>query len=329
MNRFVPHEFAQQAAIHTLWPSQAVLWPECLTQARIEFARFLELAAEPSAQDHATEIVIYASTDEAETDARQRCAGFARFERARYGDVWARDTGPVFVNTDAGLRAVRFQFNGWGGKYVYEGDTETGIDIASRDQVLVETSKIVCEGGALEFDGAGTLLTTRDSVLNPNRNPGLSETEFEVEVERLFGVTRVIWLDRGLIGDHTDGHIDNIARFIAPGRVVCQRASGDDDPNAEILAEIEAALRDANLDVVTIASPGHVSLEDDEIAAASHMNWVVGAKNLVMPIYNDRGAEAARDLQSVLKSHEVVTSPSRAILLGGGSFHCVTCNQPT
>ena len=328
MARHVPIEFDPQRAIHTLWPWRDDLWPDRLTQARIEFAQFLRLVAEPGDDGARTPIVIQAANAASHADAKARCGDFASIHRAAYGDVWARDTGPVFAKSGAGLKAVRFGFNGWGGKFLYEDDQEIGAAIASLGDAEPIVSTLICEGGALEFDGAGTLLTTRDVVLNPNRNPGLTEAQFEAEMARLFGIERVIWLERGLVGDHTDGHIDNIARFIAPGRVVCQHANGSDDPNREVFEEIETNLKTAGLDVVSIPSPGRVELEHGSVDPASHMNWVVGARNLVMPVYNGAGERAAQVLQDALKSHEVVASPSRTILSGGGSFHCVTCNQP-
>jgi agmatine deiminase len=328
----VPHEFEPQRAIHTLWPAAEDLWEEDLDPARAEFAAFLRLAAE-GADGTGPEIIIYAATPRAAADARARLPG-ARVIEAAYGDVWARDTGPVFVTGPGGLQAVRMVFNGWGGKYDLPGDTAIGADIARQAGADVRASALVCEGGALEFDGAGSVITTRQCVLNANRNPGWSEGQVEAELARLFGVTNVIWIDEGLVGDHTDGHVDNIVRFLRPGVVACQAASGKDDPNAAVLDAIARQLdsaRDAAgqpLRVVRIPSPGFVEHVEGGPAAASHMNWVAGPKNLVMPAYNDHAGAAAKALQAACAERMVVASPSSAILTGGGSFHCVTCNEP-
>lgn len=321
----VPHETEAQATTHTCWPAAADLWEDDLEPAREEFAAFLAASGAP--------ITVYAADANAEADARRRLRQ-ATVVRAAYGDVWARDTGPVFVSAGDQLSAVRMGFNGWGGKYELEGDQTIGANIAAQAGAKIVSADLICEGGALEFDGQGTLITTRQCVLNSNRNPGLTEAQFEAFAREYFGVTKVIWLDEGLVGDHTDGHVDNIARFAAPGVVVCQAPSGSDDPNAKVLGQISRALKQATdatgarLQVVEIASPGYVDLGEGEAAAASHMNWVVGPNTVVMPAYNNHAKAAARALQQAFKSHRVVTSPSRAILTGGGSFHCVTCNQP-
>ena len=333
-HRTVPHETAGQAAIHTPWPAAHELWESDIEPARAEFARFLALMSTPGLDGLPLPVTIYAATAEAEADARRRCGHFARVVREAYGDVWARDTGPVFVRTDGGLKAVRFRFNGWGGKYDLPGDQTIGTRIAREAGAALEEADFICEGGALEFDGEGTVITTRQCVLNANRNPRLTEKDVEARLEALFGVTRVVWLDEGLLGDHTDGHVDNIARFAAPGLVVCQAASGRDDPNAKLYDRIARDLaratdaRGRRLEVLRVASPGRVELEDGRPAAASHMNWVVGPRHVVMPAYNDRARLAARSLQRAFPGRKVVVSGSNAILTGGGSFHCVTCNQP-
>ncbi|XBQ16627.1 MAG: agmatine deiminase family protein [Oceanicaulis sp.] len=332
--RLVPHETAAQEAIHTCWPAATELWEEDLEPAREEFARFLALAAAPGADGKRLEIVVYAATAEAEADARRRMGRLVKVVREPYGDVWARDTGPVFARTAQGLDAVRFQFNGWGGKYDLPGDLTVGERIAKEAGARLVKADFICEGGALEFDGEGTVITTRQCLLNPNRNPRFTEKDVEVRLEALLGVSKVIWLDEGMIGDHTDGHVDNIVRFAAPGLVVCPEAAGPDDPNAKIYEAIAKDLARATdaagrrLSVLRVPSPGLVQSEAGGPAAASHMNWVVGPRHVVMPAYNERAQLAARRLQRAFPGRKVVVSGANAILTGGGAFHCVTCNQP-
>lgn len=331
---FIPHETAPQAALHACWPAAADLWRADLAPARAEFARFLTLTAAAGEDGRALPLILYAATQEAEADARRRLGRLARIVRAPYGDVWTRDTGPVFVRNGAGLDAVRFRFNGWGGKYQLEGDQSIGAVIAAEAGAPVAPSDLICEGGALEFDGEGAVITTRQCLLNPNRNPDWSERDVDAELERVLGVKKVIWLDEGLIGDHTDGHVDNIARFAAPGLVVCQTAAGADDPNAKLYAEIARALRAAKdakgrrLEVIEIPSPSRVETEEGGPAAASHLNWVIGPRHVVMPAYNARAREAVRALQPAFSNRTVVASDANHILTGGGAFHCVTCHQP-
>lgn len=327
--RRVPHETAVQTAIHTCWPAAADLWEENLEPARAEFAAFCTLMAQGGQA-----LVIHAATAEAEASARKAMGTDVKILRNPYGDVWARDTGPVFAVEGGKLLAIRFRFNGWGGKYALDGDQQIGLAIAASAGAQLREVDLVCEGGALEFDGEGSVITTRQCLLNANRNPSLTEAQVEDRLKEALGLQQVIWLDEGLIGDHTDGHVDNIARFIAPGIVACQEASGSDDPNAEIYDAIARQLESATdakgrkLKIVRIPSPGLVTDEEGEPKAASHMNWVIGPKNVVVPAYNDRAEAAVTALKPYFAGRALAASPSLHILSGGGAFHCVTCNQP-
>jgi agmatine deiminase len=147
-------------------------------------------------------------------------------------------------------------------------------------------------------------------------------------------VTKVLWLDEGLLNDHTDGHIDNLVRFVAPGRVVCQAPAGREDPNHDVLEEIAlslAAMSDAQgrkLDVVRIPSPGVVEDEDGDAVPASHMNFIIGNATVVVPIYSGTGDDAVNALGSLFPDRKVLGLSSHAILTGGGSFHCITQQEP-
>jgi agmatine deiminase len=325
----IPHETAAQSVIHTCWPSHGELWEDNLDPARAEFASFVSHLVRGGQA-----VTVHAASDETARDVRARLGDTVTIVRNPYGDVWVRDTGPVFAVSGGALTAVRFRFNGWGGKYALDGDQQIGLAVASLAGAALKEIDLVCEGGALEFDGEGTLITTRQCLLNANRNPGLSEAQVEDRLKDALGIDTVIWLDEGLVGDHTDGHVDNIARFIAPGIVACQVASGSDDPNAKIFETIARQLdaaRDAKgrkLEVVRIPSPGRVEDEDGEARAASHMNWVIAPKTVVIPSFNQHCDAALEVLKPYFALHTLAASPSSHILSGGGSFHCVTCNQP-
>lgn len=325
----IPHETAAQSVIHTCWPADGDLWEENLDPARAEFASFVSHLVRGGCA-----VTVHAANEETQRDVRARLGDTVNVVRNPYGDVWVRDTGPVFALSGDGLKAVRFRFNGWGGKYELDGDQQIGLAVASLAGAMLREIDLVCEGGALEFDGEGTLITTRQCLLNANRNPGLSEAQVEDRLKKALGIDRVIWLDEGLIGDHTDGHVDNIARFIAPGIVACQSATGRDDPNAKIFEAIARQLesaRDAKgrtLNVVRIPSPGRVTDEDGEPKAASHMNWVIAPGTVVIPSFNAHADAALDVLKPYFAKHTLAASPSSHILSGGGSFHCVTCNQP-
>jgi agmatine deiminase len=252
-----------------------------------------------------------------------------------FGDIWLRDTGPVFsFREDKTVQAEVFSFNGWGEKYMLPYDHRVADCIAALANIPARRHDFVLEGGAVESDGAGTVITTRQCLLNPNRNKGWTEARAEQALAESYGARKVIWLDEGLLNDHTDGHVDNLARFIAPGRVVCQIPNGATDGNAPILYQIQRALRDSkdadgnSLEVIAIPSPGRVENEDGEMMAASHMNFVIGNETVVVPTYNESGVEAVEELAKLFPRHNVVGLSARAILSGGGAFHCITQQEP-
>jgi agmatine deiminase len=320
----IPPEWAPHKAIWTAWPSAADLWGEALDPARAEVAAMVHALADGGKGDR---MLVLAHGREAEASAKLALGKSAEVLAAAFGDIWLRDTGPIFA---PGGKAHGFRFNGWGGKYVLAHDEEVSARVALLAKADYKRHDFILEGGAVEMDGEGTLLTTRQCLLNPNRNPHWTEAGAEVALKRALGVEKVLWLDEGLANDHTDGHIDNLARFVAPGRVVCQAPFGRDDPNRDVLEEIAlslAAMKDARgrkLEVVRIPSPGLVEDEDGDAIPASHMNFIIGNAVVVVPIYNGAGDDAVRALAPLFPDRKVVGLYSNAILTGGGSFHCIT-----
>jgi agmatine deiminase len=249
----------------------------------------------------------------------------------RFGDIWLRDTGPIF----AGGAAQAFRFNGWGGKYRLEGDDAVAGQIAAGSDTPLAPHDFILEGGAIDHDGAGTVLTTRQCLLNPNRNPDWTEARAEAALAEALGARKLLWLGDGLANDHTDGHVDNLARFIAPGVVAVPVAWGRGDPNAQAYdaaARDLAAMTDAEgraLMVARIPSPGWIEGAEGGAAPASHMNFIIANQAVIMPIYEPRPAELAlQALEALFPGRTVIGLPSTAILTGGGSFHCITQQEP-
>lgn len=322
----IPAEWAPHKALWTGWPAAADLWGETLDPARLEVAAMVRALAEGGET-----VKILAHGREAEASAKLALGGAAEVLPGRYGDIWFRDIGPIF---DAEGVAHGFRSNGWGGKYQLPHDGTVAAQIAEHAGALFAQHDFILEGGAIEMDGEGTLLTTRQCLLNPNRNPHWTEAAAEAELKRALGVEKVLWLDEGLLNDHTDGHIDNLARFIGPGRVVCQAPWNEEDPNADVLDEIALALggmtdaKGRKLEVIQIPSPGLVVDEDGEAIPASHMNFIIGNGTVVVPIYSDAGDDAVNALAPLFPKHKVIGISSHAILTGGGSFHCITQQEP-
>ena len=274
-------------------------------------------------------VIVLACGEEAVESASVALDGVAEVLPAEFGDIWLRDTGPIFIVGEGRCRALRFVTNGWGGKYLLPGDDRVGDIVAKAAGADIERHDFVLEGGALEHNGAGWVLTTRQCLLNPNRNPGWTEIEAETRLGAALNCSRLLWLDEGLRNDHTDGHVDNLARFVAEDAVVCQVASGSQDPNAALYRHIEQDLLDMGLTVHRVPSPGLVRGDSGEVLPASHMNFIIGNAAVVVPVYDGSYSEAAiAALAPLFPGRRTVAVSSRHLITGGGSFHCITQQEP-
>jgi agmatine deiminase len=319
----MPPEWAPQEWIWIGFPHDPVEWPGFLERAQDQIAAFANAVAE-SGQE--VRLIVRDAGNAAR--ARSLCTAAVKLEQRRYGDIWLRDTGPLVIQRDGQRFAKRFGFNGWGGKYQMEGDQEIGAELAVSAGLPVETADWILEGGALDSDGTGLVTTTEQCLLNPNRNPKLSRADLEARLARDLGFDRVLWLGEGLINDHTDGHVDNLARFVAPGVLALPRPSGADDPNATIYADAKARAESFGLSVSEVPSPGRVE-SDGRIEPASYMNFCITSNLVVVPTYgthhDDEGVTAVAEL---FPDREVVGILADAVLAGGGSFHCASQQMP-
>lgn len=316
-------EWAPHEAMWIGFPSHSDLWEDDLAPARAEVAAF---AAALHADGAGEAIWLVAANDEAAAEARRLCP-FATVIVEPFGDIWLRDTGPIILGTGADRRAQGFGFNGWGGKYDLPGDDSIGERLAAAAGFPYAKANWILEGGAIDGDGSGTFLTTEQCLLNPNRNPEMSRYDIEKSLSEQLGATKMVWLGDGLLNDHTDGHVDNLARFVGPGRVAIPEAV-EDDPNASAYADAAEALLDAELDVVALPSPGAVE-RDGSIVPASHMNFVIGNKVVVVPSYDARSATSVVEaLQDIFPDRPVIALPADHLLTGGGSFHCISQQVP-
>ena len=316
-------EWAPHQAVWIGFPSAADLWLEDLGPAQQEVAAF---AAAVHADGKGEEVWLVAADETAAAEAR-RLAPFAKVIVEPFGDIWLRDTGAIITGSGADRCAQGFGFNGWGGKYELEGDDSIGGRLATEASLPYAKADWILEGGAIDGDGSGTLITTEQCLLNPNRNPGFDKDEVEERLKRDLGASRIIWLGDGLLNDHTDGHVDNLARFVAPNRVAIPEAVTD-DPNAGAYADAAEALLDAELEVVAIPSPGKVE-RDGEIIPASYMNFYIGNATVVVPLYGAPNDGAAIDaIQQLFPDRKVVGLRADHVLTGGGSFHCISQQVP-
>ena len=320
-----PAEWARHDAVWIGFPSHAELWEDDLEPARaevIEFARAVHAGGKG-------ERVVLVAADEPSADRARGLAGDAADVIVEpFGDIWLRDTAPIIVRGADGLAATDFRFNWWGGKYDLAGDDSIGGRLAARTGFAARTGDWIFEGGAIDIDGTGVAVTTEQCLLNPNRNPGLDKAAIESLLAEALGVERLLWLGDGLANDHTDGHVDNLARFVAEGVIAIPEPAGADDPNAAIYADARARAEAFGLTVVALPSPGAVEA-DGEIIPASYMNFYIGNATVVVPLYgapNDVAAVAA--IAALFPTRNVVGFRADHILTGGGSFHCISQQIP-
>ena len=336
---YQPAEWEEHEACWLAWPSAEDLWQEDLGPARKEF---IALCRAISGIDYPgprpvekLEVLVPDARNLAY--AQTALQGLpVTFHEVPFGDIWLRDTGPIFTwGKDGKVHTSRFAFNGWGGKYSLAYDDAVSAAIAKITRLPGQSFPWILEGGSVDVDGNGTCLTTRQCLLNQNRNKALSQSEIEGGLKSALGVTKVVWLQDGLLNDHTDGHIDTIARFVAPGKVLCMRSAGADDPNTKVLETIMNDLSQATdaqgrkIEVLTVPSPGRVTDSTGKVLAASYVNFYIANRTVVVPNYDvPNDAIAVKAIADLFPQHKVVGSSAKAILTGGGAFHCITQQQP-
>ncbi len=321
-----PPEWSLHRAVWIGFPSAADLWVDDLEPAQQQVAAF---ARAVWANGKGERVKLVCATGEAAERAVAMKTG-AEIHIVPFYDIWLRDTGPL-VGIDAvtgRLTALDYPGNGWGGKYPSPLDTALAELLCAAEAIDRTPRTMILEGGAIDIDGAGLLVTTEQCLLNPNRNPMMLREEIEGHLQRDLGLTRVLWLGDGLVGDHTDGHVDNLARFVAPGTLALPEAQGADDPNAAVYADAWARARTWGVKLVPLPSPGRIE-QDDGIVAASYMNFYIGNATVVVPTHGSANDEAAvKAIGALFPDRVVVGLPTNHVLTGGGSFHCISQQIP-
>lgn len=324
----VPAEWERHEACWLAFPHLREEWPASLAAAQRSIAELCRAIAEAGRET----VRLLVKDAALEDQARNLIGASDRIEylRADYGDCWVRDTAPLLGRTASGaLGALCFEFNGWGGKYEMPFDAQVSHWLTRHLGARRFECPVVLEGGALDSNGAGTFLTTASCALNPNRNPGLTRDAFEQALGASVFMKRLVWLERGLEHDHTDGHVDMIARFVSADAVACMRPERD-APNAAILESIRSELRASGLEIVELPAPSAVSAPDGAPLPASYCNFYVANEAVIVPTYGiEQDGPALAELARAFPGREVVGVPARDLLWGGGALHCVTQPQPS
>jgi agmatine deiminase len=306
------------------FPSHEDLWIHDLGPGREEVAAFAR-AVHADGRGEEVRLVV---ADPASARAARAMAPFATIVQEIFGDIWLRDTGPIVLKGAGKRRALSFRFNGWGGKYDLEGDDTIGLRLAETAAMEATRFEWILEGGAIDVDGTGLLATTEQCLLNPNRNPGMSREEVERRLREDLGAQRVLWLGEGLVNDHTDGHVDNLARFVGENRLAIPTPAAGGDPNAGVYEDARRRAEVFGVEVVPLPSPGLVE-RDREIIPASYMNFYIGNAAVVVPIYGAPNDEAAVEaIAALFPDRTAVGIRADHVLTGGGSFHCISQQVP-
>ncbi|WP_447762139.1 agmatine deiminase family protein [Sphingopyxis panaciterrae] len=326
MTLLMAAEWAPHEAVWIGFPHLAEEWSGQIDAGRRDIAAFAN-AVHDGGRGEEVRLVV---NDERQADiAAALVDPGVRILTQPLGDIWLRDTGPIVAGTGTARRARNFRFNWWGEKFVMPGDQEVGAALAAESGLPVDDQDWVLEGGAIDVDGSGLCVTTEECLLNPNRNPSLTREDIAVRLRQSLGIDRLLWLGNGLVGDHTDGHVDNLARFVGEGRLALPVAAEDTDPNAHIYADARARTEAFDgIEIVDLPSPGRVEV-GGEIAAASYMNFYIGNSVVVVPTYGVTNDRAAIDtLAALFPDRRTIGVPALGIIAGGGSFHCSSQQLP-
>ncbi|MCE7796833.1 agmatine deiminase family protein [Sphingobium sufflavum] len=322
----MPAEWALHDWLWIGFPGDPAEWPQGLAEAQAQVAAF---ARAVHADGRGESVRLVARTEGDAAHARPLAGPGIDVIVEPFGDIWLRDTGPIGTLSGAHRALAGFGFNGWGGKYDMPGDQDIGTRLAASTPLPFRQQPWVCEGGALDTDGTGLFVTTEQCLLNPNRNPSLDRGQITTLLTGALGLSDMLWLGDGLLNDHTDGHVDNLARFVAPGVLAVPQATTPDDPNTAIYDDAAARAAAHGVEVARLPSVGLHRIDGD-IVPASYMNFLIGNAAVVVPLYgapNDGAAVEA--LKPFFPGRDVVGVPSFALLRGGGSFHCCSQQMPS
>jgi agmatine deiminase len=333
----MPAEWARHDATWLTWPRpEGISFPDAFARIPSIWASLAELLSQGEevhinvfSPEH--EIGIRAALDEfgAPLGTRVHLHLFPAYE------PWCRDHGPIFVRNDSELAVVDWRYNAWGGKYPpCDLDDEVPRHVARHLGLRLFSPPMILEGGSIEVNGEGTLLTTESCLLNKNRNPNLSKKEIEQYLRDYLGVEQILWLGDGIAGDDTDGHIDDLTRFVNPTTLVTIVEPDRDDENYQLLRENTARLRAMRdpagkpWNIVELPTPGRIE-RDGQRLPASYANFYIANEVVIVPAFdhpNDK--RACEILQPLFPDRRVMLGPALDLIWGLGAFHCITQQQP-
>ena len=330
----MPAEWETHSGTWLTWPHNPETWPKQeMQQVETEFMGIIR----PLAKNESVHILV---NDEDMENAVESTLNANNVEMKNIflhdiptNDSWIRDYGPNFIiQSDGKVAANDWDFDSWGRKYKWELDDLAGTVIAEESGLHHFKPEIVLEGGAIEVNGAGTCVTTESCILNPNRNNGISRDAMETVLKDYLGISKVIWLHGEMEGDDTDGHIDNLARFVNPTTMVCAVEEDEEDPNYPCLKNNFDHLRSATdqddklFEIVALPMPGYIG---SPRLPASYANFYIANKSVLVPVYgNPNDKRALSILEPLFPEREIIPIPCTTLIWGLGGVHCLTQQQP-
>ena len=335
----MPAEWERHEATWLSWPKNPLTFPEDVI-AKVEDVYCQMIGALSVGENVKVLVEDDAMANLVGRRLRESRASMQNVSLLKIGsaDVWIRDYGPTFlIHPTEKKAAVKWRFNAWGGKYDdLLADDATGDEVVRASRVRAFRPDIVMEGGSIDVNGAGTVLTTEQCLLNKNRNPELSKEQIEAYLARYIGAPNVIWLKSGIEGDDTDGHVDDFARFVSRDTVVCSVSSSKETVDREVLAKNLTMLKGAKdqddraLKVVELPMPRPLRLEEeDRWLPSSYANFYIGNSVVLLPVFKDpNDGKAIEALSRLFPGREVVPIYAADLVYGYGGIHCVTQQEP-
>jgi agmatine deiminase len=339
-NYYLPAEFEPQEAIWLSWPANKESCPKTYHKIQDKFG---EVAAAVSRYERVrinapmlAHMNIRLSIADNEGDLSQ-----VDIYEHTTNDVWCRDHGPIFIkHRETGKVAVTdWEFNAWGGKFPpFDLDNTIPEKAAAALKMERFSSKMILEGGAIESNGKGVLITTEAVLLNKNRNPGMSKADVEKELKAMLGVQSVFWLKNGIAGDDTDGHIDDMVRFVREDAVICMVETKETDPNFKVLKENRERLNDLRtvsgerVEVIEIEMPQAIEVKDWRLSRlpASYANFLVVNNAVLVPMFGHKKKDPAAEdkIAECFPGREIISVACKDLIMEGGALHCIAMHQP-
>ncbi len=326
MNSFrMPAEWEPHKATWLTWPHDEAHWPGKFEKIEPVFARM----AHELAQSEEVHIAIHDDLVQKSAESHLKTFNNIFLHRIPNNFAWARDHGPIFVHDQNNkIQILNWQYNAWGDKYAHDLDDQIPVHISKITNIPHIDIQMVLEGGSIDVNGSGTLLTTSSCLLNPNRNPTLSKDEIEANLKKYLGLDQIIWLENEIAGDDTNGHIDDMTRFVSKNKIITMVEENPADINHACLQKNLDLLKKTSFKIIPIHMPSPVIHENTRLPA-SYANFYIANTIVLLPTYNcPQDKLAISTLQKLFPTRKIVPIDCTDLIWGLGSFHCLTQQQP-